>query len=300
MPTAAVLANVSTANVSKANVISKGEFKLYHFPAEIIEHICRQADSLETLLNFYIAMKFQGDIQSTIRYVLERTTLPFDIPSIARIPASDLSQLPDGLVYQFIDNLKLSFWSVGNLLQDHRQYFDTPGKITWSKHQHKEVGHVRNNPYILKILQKQTVINTLKTPIYNLYEGYTLLNLQELFFHPIYQNSEHTLRQYPEIMRKNKEVFLKVCKKIPIINLIEYLDKLNRYLDVYDKIANSYAGEKESQYTVNSTKDAVQVVETAISHFVVEKNINKKDLYALFDERGISIPINMRIKLAFV
>ena len=295
MPT--TVATVATVATTTANI---NKHNLCDLPAEIIENICQQADSLETLINFYIAMNLQGDIQTAIKYVLERTRLSFNIPNIARISSTDLSQLPYGLVYRLIDNLNLSFWSVGNLLQDHQQHFDTPGKITWSKHQYKEVGHVRNNHYIVKILRKQTVINTLKTPLYNIYEGYTLLNLQELFFHPTYQNSEHTLTQYPEIMRKNKEVFLKVCKKIPIINLIEYLDKLNKYLDVYDRIANSYAREKDSQNMINTTKNAVQVVETAIYEYTMEKNISKTELYALFDERYICIPFNIRVKLAFV
>lgn len=268
-------------------------------PNEIIEYICRQMNSIDTLIMFYLALRQKkeptGQLQA-VEYVLRKSTLPFDRPelrSLAYFPAHQLSQLPEELMLYLISRLKLTFWTASTFLQDHTRSFNIPGRITWSKHVHSEIGHIRENWYLVQCLYKLIIERTQKTPLYNLNEGYTLRNLHELFFHPNYNSTEK--RHFTE--RRANMLYLRVCKHHSIEILVQYLARTQQ--DLVQYMGHTPNDLFISEH-IKSSKQAIDIIERAMYEFVQEKRITKAELKQLFLHYDLKMSFNLICKIAFL
>lgn len=269
-------------------------------PNEIIEYICRQMNSIDTLIMFYLALQQKkepptGQLQA-VEYVLRKSTLPFDRPelrSLAYFPAHQLSQLPEELMLYLISRLKLTYWTASTFLQDHTRGFNIPGRITWSKHVHSEIGHIRENWYLVQCLYKYIIKRTQITPLYNLSEGYTLRNLHELFFHPNY-----TSKEKPHFTEKRANMlYLKICKHYSIEILVQYLARTQQDLIDYSRNPSNDLFMSEH---IKSSKQAIDIIERAMYEFVLEKRITKAELKQLFLQYDVKMSFNLICKIAFL
>lgn len=270
-----------------------------NLPNEIIEYICRQMNSIDTLIMFYLALQQKneptGQLQA-VEYVLRKSTLPFDRPelrSLAYFPAHQLSQLPEELMLYLISRLKLTFWTASTFLQDHTRSFNIPGRITWSKHVHSEIGHIRENWYLVQCLYKLIIERTQKTPLYNLNEGYTLRNLHELFFHPNYNSTEK--RHFTE--RRANMLYLRVCKHHSIEILVQYLARTQQ--DLVQYMGHTPNDLFISEH-IKTTKQAIDIIERAMYEFVQEKRVTKAELKQLFLHYDLKMSFNLICKIAFL
>jgi hypothetical protein len=268
-------------------------------PNEIIECICGQMDSIETIIMFYLALRQKNEPtgqQHAIEYALHKSTLPFDRPelrSLAYFPARQLSQLPEELMLHLISRLKLTYWTASTFLQDHTRSFNIPGHITWSKHMHSEIGHIRENWYIVQCLYKFIIRATQKTPIDNLDYGYTLQNLQDLFFHQNYNSNEK--RYFTE--RRANMLYLKICKHHSVEILVQYLAETQQGLAEY--MINPTNDLSILEY-VKSSKQAIDIIERAMYEFVQEKRVTKAELKQLFQHYDLKMSFNLICKITFL